>query len=247
MEMRRRISGYLRGCFQRGAWYKIWTHAQFAKAISGHRGRSEKHIARAFAEFRRLSPNFNVRLIRFGRSFKWVISPKNSPPHFSLPPSSLSGRRNPGRVGHGVLSPPSTDPSNPQTPESRSAMRERQAELRARGRLGHFSVAGRFISGKKIEALSRFLAVGPMKSEHYDNLHVFWRFKHAYNFARDQLTKGFHRDFIVKCYSLGIYKSHADAVDNCETESREPSYAIAYARKACVDALTLAERWATRP
>jgi len=80
LELRRRMMGYLFGCFGRGARYMLWSHEKFSRATRCHRARSAKHIARAWGVFRRLSPNFDFALVRVGRSFHWRVMLKHRSP-----------------------------------------------------------------------------------------------------------------------------------------------------------------------
>jgi hypothetical protein len=79
-ESRRRIAGYLAGCFTRGAKFKIWDAEQFARATfkrnrPGLHPVSTKHVQRVWPIFRKMSGNFRFEQVRLGRSFRWRVEP----------------------------------------------------------------------------------------------------------------------------------------------------------------------------
>lgn len=113
--------------------------------------------------------------------------------------------------------------------EHSSEIRNKQ-KPRARG--APLEILGRWVSGAKLAALACYLARGPMRGEHWDNCRVSWRFAHARNFALAALRAGHDKAAILTAWRKGVRLSHADAVDCLETGQREPSAAVAYARKA---------------
>jgi hypothetical protein len=73
---RLRISGYLRGCFSRGARFYLWNNERFARATRSHKPLSVKHLERVWPIFREHTPHWSFEKIRLGRSFRWKVTPK---------------------------------------------------------------------------------------------------------------------------------------------------------------------------
>ena len=119
---------------------------------------------------------------------------------------------------------------------SQAVSSEHSSEIRnikkPRARGAPFEILGRMVSGAKLAALAAWLATGPMRAEIWDNCRVKWRFAHARNFALAALRAGHDKAAILSAWRKGVRLSHADAVDCLETGSREPSAAVAYARRA---------------
>lgn len=63
VEMSLRIDGYIRGCFGRGARYKIWDKRQFLRAIRGGKARKLSHIEQAMTQFIKTSTNWNFEYV----------------------------------------------------------------------------------------------------------------------------------------------------------------------------------------
>lgn len=75
-----RFNGYLRGCFARGAWYKIWDKHQFHRATLSARPRQVSYIEHAFRVFMRTSTIYHFEKIRIGRSERIKVSLRGAPP-----------------------------------------------------------------------------------------------------------------------------------------------------------------------
>lgn len=196
-----RLRGYILRPLRMGRARLVLSLHAFCRAS----GLCHRTAQKALAELRRADPLFHWEKLRFGRSFRVVVSLR--------PPSirEVSSNEETKKItkNRARTFPTSGNASRGASPRSSLFFHGKGIDPKRRGRFAAF--------------LARTLA-----AEHWESCRVKFNLGHALNFARRAILDGFAAVAVTQAYRRGLERRHADALDAGQA-NWEPSSTVSFA------------------